>query len=67
MMLKCFKNNAVNRRVCIDFKDVSHIFEDEDENAVIVLKGGRMIEVTQKYESVMRWWKKQQEEEDIDW
>jgi hypothetical protein len=65
MMLKCFKNNTINKRVCIDFEDVSHIFEDEGGNAVIVLKGGRMIEVTQKYESVVRWWKKQQEGEDL--
>ena len=68
MMLKSFKHAKTQKRVCIDFSKVSHVFEDENGNSVIAFNDFRLITVTQKYESVARWWKKQQEEEnDLDW
>ena len=67
MMLKSFIHKANKRRMCIDFENVSQVFEEETGNATIALKNGLLVEVTQKYESVVRWWKKQQEEEDLEW
>lgn len=66
MMLKSFIHKANKRRTCIDFENVSQVFEEEAGNATIALKNGLLVEVTQKYESIVHWWKKQ-EGEYVEW